>query len=141
MESDGAFLHLYTKNTDNAKAKKEMVDSWILSQCSVVFDEVCRDVYGIFKKYNVAYPQIQIKEMVSRWGSCQHKRGIIALNRRLIEAPRNCIEYVVLHEFSHFIHPNHSKNFYAFVGMLMPDYKERKKILESREYYLADYRE
>jgi predicted metal-dependent hydrolase len=59
------------------------------------------------------------------------KKGIITLNKRLLEAPRNCIEYVVMHEFCHFIHPNHSKHFYGFLSMLMPDWKERKKLLEN----------
>jgi len=141
IESDGVFLRLYVNNDRNSELKKAMIDQWILSQCNSVFNEICRNVYGIFRKYDVAYPKIQIKEMISRWGSCQHKREIITLNRRLIEVPRYCIEYVVLHEFAHFIHPNHSKKFYAFVSMLMPDYKERKNVLESREYFLPDYRE
>ena len=44
-------------------------------------------------------------------------------------AMRNCIEYVVMHELCHFIHPNHSKQFYGFLAMLMPDWKERKQLL------------
>ena len=58
------------------------------------------------------------------------RKGIITLNKRLLEAPRYCIEYVVMHEFCHFIHPDHSKHFYAFLTMLMPDWKERKRILD-----------
>ena len=68
--------------------------------------------------------------MTSRWGSCQTVKGIITLNSKLIEKPLRCIEYVVLHEFAHFIHPNHSKEFYDFVASLMPDWKERKIELE-----------
>ena len=63
-------------------------------------------------------------------GSCQPKRGIITLNSQLIKVPRNCIEYVVLHEFAHYIHPNHSRQFWDFVTMMMPDWKERKKELD-----------
>jgi predicted metal-dependent hydrolase len=138
IESDGIFLNVYVKETANLSKKKSIVDKWILSQCSSIFNEICCEVFSIFKKYDVAYPKIQIRDMISRWGSCQPKREIITLNKRLIEAPRNCIEYVVLHEFAHFIHPNHSKKFYSFVAMLMPDYKERKRVLEGREYYLSD---
>ena len=54
----------------------------------------------------------------------------VTLNKRLLEAPRNCIEYVVMHEFCHFVHPNHSKQFYAFLTMLMPDWKQRKETLD-----------
>jgi predicted metal-dependent hydrolase len=69
--------------------------------------------------------------MTSRWGSCQPKRGTITLNKRLIETPRSCIEYVVMHEFVHFRQPNHSKNFYDLLGVLMPDWNERKATLEN----------
>ena len=63
-------------------------------------------------------------------GSCLAKKGVVTLNKRLLEAPRNCIEYVVMHELCHFIHPNHSKQFYAFLTMLMPDWKQRKEALD-----------
>jgi len=56
-------------------------------------------------------------------------------DKRLLEAPRNCIEYVVLHEFCHFIHPNHSKQFYGFMTMLMPDWKDRKAALDKCAIY------
>ena len=57
-------------------------------------------------------------------------KGIVTLDERLLEALFNCIEYVVMHEFCHFVHPNHSKQFYAFLTMLMPDWKQRKETLD-----------
>lgn len=45
------------------------------------------------------------------YASCLSGKGIITLNKWLLEAPRNCIEYVMMHEFCHFIHPNHSNYF------------------------------
>ena len=57
-------------------------------------------------------------------------KGIVTLDERLLEALFNCMEYVVMHEFCHFVHPNHSKQFYAFLTMLMPDWKQRKETLD-----------
>lgn len=96
------------------------------------FGEICEEVYQRFKKYNILYPELKTREMSSRWGLCQPRKGIITLNSKLIEAPRHYIEYVVLHEFVHFICPDHSKKFYRFLTMMMPDWEERKKELEKR---------
>lgn len=132
VSTDGVFIFLSVKNKDNFKRKEKLMNDWLKNLQVATFHEISAEIYHIFKKYDVVYPQIKIRYMTSRWGSCQSKRGIITLNSKLIEAPRNCIEYVVLHEFVHFIHPNHSKNFYDFVAMLMPDWKKRKKELEKR---------
>lgn len=53
----------------------------------------------------------------------------ITFNSLLLEKPLESIEYVVVHEFAHFIHPDHSKAFYAFVGQILPDWKERREKL------------
>ena len=98
-----------------------------------VFLTICKEIYPLFKPYGVKYPLIKIRSMKSRWGSCQPQKGIITLNSNMIAAPREAIEYVVLHEFAHFIHPNHSKDFYGLVEKLMPDWKQRKAMLQGIE--------
>lgn len=60
---------------------------------------------------------------------------IITLNRRLAEMPEDCIEYVVTHEFCHLVLPNHSRRFYELLTVMMPDWQERKRILDSRAYF------
>ncbi|SHI86955.1 M48 family metallopeptidase [Parasporobacterium paucivorans] len=92
-------------------------------------EDICKEVYNIFKPYSLAYPIIKTRKMTSRWGSCHPYKGMIILNNKLLEAPIECIEYVVLHEFAHFLHPNHSRQFYDFVEGHMPDWKERKALL------------
>lgn len=126
---EGSVLFLAVKDKDNQKRKEKLVNDWLKKLQRETFDQICRETYPAFQEYGVKYPQIKIRRMTSRWGSCQPTRGIITLNSRLIEAPRESIEYVVLHEFAHFIHPNHSKEFYGFVEKLMPDWKKRKSEL------------
>lgn len=103
--------------------KKEVFPREILYQ-------VCQEIYPLFRKYGVEYPEIKIRQMKSQWGSCRPNNKVITLNSRLLEVPREAIEYVVLHEFAHFIHPNHSKEFYRLIEQFMPDWKERKRLLE-----------
>lgn len=128
--SDGVHIFLDTKDPADFSKKQRMICRFIDQQCHDVFGEIVSEMYPVFQKYGVAMPTLRIRTMDTRWGSCLAKKSIITLNKRLLEAPRNCIEYVVMHEFCHFIHPNHSKQFYAFLTMLMPDWKERKRILD-----------
>ena len=135
--SDGVYLLLEVKDPQNFTQKERLVKKYLDRQCKTVFGEIVDEMYPVFQKYGVAPPILRIRNMDTRWGSCLPSKGVITLNKRLLEAPRNCIEYVVMHEFCHFIHPNHSKHFYDFLSMLMPDWKERKKVLdESAAFYL-----
>lgn len=59
--------------------------------------------------------------MKARWGSCLNNKNIILLNYELIEAPKFCIDYMVLHELIHFKYRNHNSDFYNFVETLIPN--------------------
>lgn len=129
--SDGVYLFLELKDTqDNAK-KERIVKRFLDKERKAVFEAIVEELYPVFQKYGVTPPTLRIRNMDTRWGSCLPGKGIITLNKRLLEVPRNCIEYVAMHEYCHFIHPNHSKQFYGFLTMLMPDWKERKKELDA----------
>ena len=132
--TDGVYIFLKVKDKDDFRHKEIMMSKWLKQYQTVVFEELLQEKYLLFEKYGVTYPTLKIRNMTSRWGSCQPKKGIITLNSKLIEAPRNCIEYVILHELVHFIHPNHSRQFWDFVAMMMPDWKERKEELEKTIY-------
>ncbi len=99
-----------------------------------VFEALCEEIYLRFRRqgYQVPYPTLKIRYMTSRWGSCQPQKGIITLNSLLMEKTPRCMEYVVVHEFAHFIQPNHSRAFYQVVEEFLPDWKERKKELNER---------
>ena len=129
VDTDGLYLFLTVKK-DNEELKKRTVEQWFAKTCEREIGSICREIYRYFEKYNVEFPQIRFRSMVSRWGSCQAKRKVLTFNLRLIEMPKICVEYVVLHEFVHFLQANHSKRFYALMTMFMPDWKERAQLLE-----------
>ena len=82
------------------------------------------------KKYNISKPNITIRTMKARWGSCIESKKSILLNSELIGAPKFCIDYVILHELIHFKFRTHDKNFYNLQEVVMPDWKKRKEILD-----------
>ena len=86
--------------------------------------------YPIIEKYGIPTPKVYIRKMATMWGSCSIKRGAVVFNLCLLKAKIACIDYVVLHELTHFLYPNHSKQFYYFLSNYMPDWKDRKKILD-----------
>ncbi|NCE66245.1 M48 family peptidase [Pseudoflavonifractor sp. 524-17] len=133
--SDGIYLYLCIKDPDDFAKKQRMVTRYLDEQCRIIFGEIISETYPVFQKYGISMPALRIRNMETRWGSCLAKKGIITLNKRLLEVPRNCIEYVVTHEFCHFIHPNHSRHFYDFLTTLMPDWRERKKTLDKSAVY------
>ncbi len=136
VESDESYITLTVRDVSDLELKKKTMDKWIKNYCKDILLAVCENVYPKFQKYGVEFPELRFRNMVSRWGSCQPKRKILTFNTSLIEAPLSCIEYVVTHEFTHFLHPNHSKKFYGQLAMFMPDWKERKKVLEKNNCYV-----
>lgn len=134
-ETDGRSIFLKVKNPDDIVEKKRTLSKFFDRRCREVFGEVIDKIYPQFQKNGVSMPTLRIRDMETRWGSCLSTKGIITLNKKLLSAPQCCIEYVVMHEFCHFVHPNHSKDFYGFMTVLMPDWKERKKILNQSAPY------
>ena len=130
IASDGVFIRLALKNPADFGARSRIIRHFLDRQCKAVFGEVVDGLYPVVRKYGVERPALKIRTLKTRWGSCLAQKGVVTLNRRLLAAPRCCIEYVILHELCHFIHPNHSPNFYAFLSALMPDWKTRKRLLE-----------
>ncbi len=130
VESDESYITVTVKNSNDFDPKKKLMDKWLNTICKDTVQSLCDAIYPKFQKYGVAFPSIRYRNMVSRWGSCQPKRGVLTFNYALVEAPISCIEYVVVHEFTHFLQPNHSRKFYQQLAMFMPDWEERKKLLE-----------
>ena len=80
---------------------------------------------------------VGIRAMTSRWGSCTAKTRRIRLNAALSYCPRECLEYVVVHELAHLRESNHSARFWTVVADALPDYKERQKKLKELSWLLS----
>lgn len=119
-------LVLTLKNPEDFSRREKLVNRFWDAQCQAVFPEILWECYPLFQNLGVPYPTLRIRSMKSRWGSCLPGKGVITLSKQLLAAPRECIRYVVVHEYCHFLHPNHGKGFYALLADQMPDWKERK---------------
>lgn len=124
------FIELRLKDKKDTVRKKKLIDKWYREKAVQNFSESLKRIYPLVENYGIQYPEIQIRTMKARWGSCLVGKNTIMLNHELIKAPKFCIDYVVLHELVHFKHRNHDAEFYDFVTLLMPDWKQRKEILD-----------
>ncbi|MCP9882828.1 M48 family metallopeptidase [Cyanobium sp. Alchichica 3B3-8F6] len=73
---------------------------------------------------------LSVRNFRSRWGSCD-KRGQVVFNWNIIKAPHSIVDYVVIHELCHLIHPNHSKDFWQLVGRHDTNYNEHRQWLRT----------
>lgn len=88
------------------------------------------------KRMNVSPRDVKVKKLKSRWGSCSQK-GNVNFNWLLVLAPMEIVDYVVVHELCHLLHPNHSPAFWELVESMVPDYRERRKWLRTNTKHLT----
>lgn len=123
-------LLLRLRHPADSAARKRLTESFIGSQCQSVFSAALDAAYPPFAHLGAAKPALRIRDMKSRWGSCMPQKGVITLNRRLIQAPPACIRMVVTHELCHLIYPNHGSGFYALLSRLAPDWPQCRLVLK-----------
>jgi predicted metal-dependent hydrolase len=90
-------------------------------------------------RIGVAFRRITIRDTRSRWGSCS-TTGTLSFSWRLALAPREILDYVVVHELCHLRHHDHSQRFWALVGDVWPQYREHKAWLDNHGWELLAYR-
>lgn len=126
---DGRLI-LTVKDTHDLAVKKRTLQKYLDGLCKEMIERLCQKAHPSFAKYVSDMPQIKFRHMKSRWGSCNAAKRTLTFNYALVHAPTDCIEYVVYHEFTHFIHLDHSKSYYDELSKFVPDYKEKRKKLE-----------
>ena len=123
---------LYMSNPDDDQLAQSLFNEWWRDMAIQLYTSEKRCLYHkIFKKHNIKEPIIAVRKMKTLWGSCSPAKNKITLNEYLLKADLRCIQYVILHELTHLIYPNHSKQFYDFLTIYMPDWEERKKRLDN----------
>lgn len=114
---------IYTK--DN-KSLNKYLSKYIYN----IYKERINYYYNLFEE-NIPIPNLKIRKMTSRWGVCNIKNHNVTLNLELSKYNIECLNYVIVHELSHFVHPNHSKEFWLLVGKYYPNYKDIRKYLRN----------
>ena len=127
IEGDNIFL-----NKENKKSFKEIFLEFYKKEAR---EYITKRVEHYAEKNNFSYNKIKITTANTRWGSCSSKKNL-NFTYKLIMAPKEVIDYVVVHELCHLKEMNHSKSFWNEVQKIIPNYKKKSLWLKEKWYLL-----
>ena len=113
-------------------AIERVVRDWYQMKARTILEERVEALYQETKRHIPFRPGIRVRHMVRRWGSCT-PNGCIVFNRSLVQAPRHCIDYVIIHELCHLRHRDHGPRFQKLLTRLCPNWVHAKARLESSQ--------
>ena len=128
VDYDNNYLYIYRPNQRGVKTK---FNEWYSKFMMEKFTEMVDQSYVRFQKYGIAKPTVIYKSMRTRWGTCNIDKKVITLNTQLLKVDPFLTEYVICHELTHLKYRNHNKDFYSFLTSIVPDWKQREKILNN----------
>lgn len=106
------------------------IDKWYKKQAEKLFLDRLNYWYNNFC-FEIPYPTLTIRKMTTRWGVCNSKLKRVTLNLELIKKEVECLDYVIVHELSHFIEMNHSNRFWKVVEKNYPNYKNIRRKMKN----------
>ncbi len=121
---------IITTPTKEEQLIHDFIYEWYRIHAYSIFKRIASKCIKKLEKYDINYPDIFIRMMKKRWGSCIQKKNKIILNLSLIKESTQSIEYVIMHELCHLKYAKHNRQFYTLFSIVMPDWQIRKKKLE-----------
>lgn len=123
-------LILRVKDINDSGMKKRILDNWYRKEAVRVLTPLFNEWIAKLQYLGLPQTSLRFYKMKRRWGSCSSK-SVITLNTELIKKDLALIDYVIVHEICHLKVPAHNKAYYALVGSIMPDWKERRSALNN----------
>lgn len=125
----GGYIRVLTPSPTDENLIRQQLADWYLAHAMPIFARNLTQCLPKLEGKLRAPPKLKLLRMKKRWGSCTNS-GNILLNPELVKAPSICIDYVILHELCHMVHPNHGKSFQQLLRHLMPAWEQHKSRLE-----------
>jgi hypothetical protein len=111
--------------TDAAK-RQEIIEEWHREQMRSTVPQLIAKWERLM---GVRVRRLFIRRMKTKWGSCNHRVGSIRLNTDLARKPRECLEYIIVHEMTHLLEPTHNARFTALMDQFMPKWQSHRDVL------------
>ncbi|WP_101757525.1 M48 family metallopeptidase [Oceanicoccus sp. KOV_DT_Chl] len=128
---DGVLL-IKVREPSDSQQIEQALQQWYRKQAEAIFEErmfACFESFPDWFQDKFRIPEITIRKMRRRWGSCSSK-GEVTLNLWLMKMPLDCIDYVIVHELCHLHAFHHGKEFYRLLASILPDWRVREALIE-----------
>lgn len=133
VDQDTIFF-CYRKNNTGVLRK-----SRIEKYCRLILqEEIQRQLEHWQPRLGLYAEAFSVRKMKSLWGSCHVRKKCIVFNFFLIHRPKECLEYIVVHELAHLYEASHNKRFKDFLTAMMPDWKSRRRLLNDFAFNSSD---
>ena len=129
LERQGDTLVLWIKPEADEAAVKKALDGWYRAELRCAAEAMLPECERIVGK---RVGELKIRDMKTRWGTCNVKTALITLNLRLAEKPPECLRYVLTHELCHLHEAGHNERFWKRMDVYYPDWKRIRKRLKER---------
>lgn len=130
---DEKSITIFSNGIDNTDKIKKHFIIWWRNKCRTIYGEILDKFFDdVIKKYKKQKPALTIRSMKTMWGSYNKNSNTLNINDYLLKANILQIQYVILHELTHMLYKCHGTDFYNFMTINMPDWRERKKMLDSQ---------
>ncbi len=122
------YFRVTTRQEPTPTLVQRRLDVWYRNRAEEVFRERLAVCHARAEREGIARPKLRIKRMYKRWGSCSPE-GTITLNLELMKAPKESIDYVIMHELCHLREAHHGPRFWALLARLMPGFEQQRERL------------
>ena len=126
----GDKLILTVRDDSTPEGLAGMTEAWYLREAQAYLPARTRELAAMHSAILPAPGTVSERKMKRRWGTC-HTGGAIWLNRELIKKDPDVIDYVIIHELCHLVHHNHGKEYYALLGIIVPDFRDKRRRLQN----------
>lgn len=123
IETDGDRLVLYAPAESSTAKRRECLDRWYREQLRLVIPDL---ISRWEAKLEVAVPKWTIRRMKTKWGSCNRETRHLWFNVELAKKHPDCLEYIVVHEMTHYFERNHGERFTKLMDKYLPDWRSRR---------------
>lgn len=128
---EDTFLIVTSKRYSPIIIKNSVINFFHEEGIRIIYERY-KIIKKIFENEKIAPSLFSYKKMKGKWGYCTSDNAIF-INPELVKTPIECIDYVIAHEFCHIKHHNHGKYFKALQKKMLPDFKNRVKLLRQFE--------